>query len=233
MFDSQKLTFEKFMLSYKHGIYVFTEDSCQICHDYKKTIEHINNPNLYFVEVLDEHDRKAAYEMMQRAAFPMTACWKDNEVQYVRLGQLFDLQLQEIYASLQEFGDSALSQEEIDKRVKAINTRCKLSYYVFPPSCADDVKTKLMEKAIDYNELPIDVDSVVPTLSFEQRVHLISGNYAFAKLIIFKDEDTNIYSDIGQAAIIGYTNTNKDAKFEIRKIADVLGENNAADSSNS
>ncbi len=233
MFDSQKLTFEKFMLSYKHGIYVFTEDSCQICHDYKKTIEHINNANMYFVEVLDDHDRKAAYQMMQRAAFPMTACWKDNELQYVRLGQLFDLQLQEIYASLNEFGDTALPQEEIDRRIKAINTRCKLTYYILPPDCDQETRTKIMEKSVDNNEFAVDIDSVVPTLSFEQRVHLIEGNYAFAKLVIFKDDNTNIYSDLGQAAIIGYTNTSKNTKFEIRKIKDVLGENNAADSSNS
>ena len=43
MFDSQKLNFDKFLLSYKHGIYIFTDDACHVCEDYKQSIEYINN----------------------------------------------------------------------------------------------------------------------------------------------------------------------------------------------
>ena len=114
MFDSQKISFQDFAIGYKHGIYVLTQDACEICHKYKQSIEHINNGNLYFVEVNTQRDRDLVYKMIQRAAFPMTCCYWDNELEYVRLGQLFELQLKEIYASLEKFGPKPLS--ELEKR---------------------------------------------------------------------------------------------------------------------
>ena len=93
MFDSQKLSFEKFVLNFKHGIYVLTSDACHICQDYKESISYINNANLYFVEVLTEQERDIVYEMTERSVLPLTVCYKDNKLKYVKAGQLFDTQL--------------------------------------------------------------------------------------------------------------------------------------------
>jgi hypothetical protein len=82
MFDSQKLSFEKFLLSYRHGIYIFTDDACHICQDYKQSIEYINNAYLYFVEVSLDSERKILAEMLERTVFPLTACFKDNKLKY-------------------------------------------------------------------------------------------------------------------------------------------------------
>lgn len=233
MFDSQKITFNDFCLGFKHGIYVFTEDACHICHDYQKSIEHINNANLYFVEVNTKEQKDVVKKITNRLAFPMTACFKDNELEYVRVGQLFELQLQEIYESLKEFGDAPLPKEEIERRINAINTRCKLTYYIMPPECNFATRMRLMEHGIKYNELPIDVDMLVPRLPLEQRVHMLEGNYTFADLVIYKYTDTNIFSDLGQKVLIGYTAKNKDAKFTVRMIEEELDEDiNATNSSN-
>lgn len=229
MLESQKLSFQEFMLGYKHGVYVLVSDSCEICFKYQKSIEYINNANLYFVDVITAEDRDFAYKLTQRGSFPMTAVFWDNQLEYVRLGQLFDLQLEEIFASLKQFGDKPLSPEEKVKRLNAINTRCVLSYYIFPPNCSNETKEALMNLAINNNELPIDIESICPSLPLDQRYHLIEGNFPFAKLVIFKDKSTNIFSDFSQKAIMGYTAKVKNAKFIIRQIEECL---NATNNSN-
>lgn len=229
MLESQKLSFQQFMLGYKHGVYVLVSDSCEICFKYQKSIEYINNANLYFVDVVTAEDRDAAYKITQRGSFPMTAVFWDNQLEYVRLGQLFDLQLDEIFASLKQFGDKPLSEEEKYKRLKAINTRCDLSYYIFPPNYPVESKEILMNQAINNNELPIDIESICPALPLDKRYHLIEGNFPFAKLVIYKDNNTNIFSDFSQKVIMGYTAKVKNAKLIIRKIEECL---NATDNSN-
>ncbi|MBR1611520.1 MAG: hypothetical protein IJ672_08595 [Methanobrevibacter sp.] len=84
MFDSQKLNFDKFLLSYKHGIYIFTDDACHVCEDYKQSIEYINNSYLYFVEVSLDSERKILADMLERTVFPLTVCFKDNKLKYVK-----------------------------------------------------------------------------------------------------------------------------------------------------
>lgn len=229
MLESQKLSFQEFMLGYKHGIYVLTSDTCDICHKYKKTIEHINNANLYFVDVVTREEMDYAYKLLQRGSFPLTACFWENQLEYVRLGQLFDLQLEEIFASLKKFGDKPLTKEEKEQRLKAIRTRCELSYYVFPPDITDDKREILLNKAIDNNELPIDIERICPTLEPDKRFHLFEGNLPFAKLVIYKDENTNIFNPFAQRVIMAYTTRVKDAKFIIRKVEDEL---NASDNPN-
>lgn len=226
MFDSQKLPFDAFALGYKHGIYVFTEDSCHICQDYKATIEHIDNAYLYFVEVITEEQKALVRKLTDRVALPLTVCFKDNELEYVRVGQLFELQLQEIFESLKEFGDKPLSKEEIERRVKAINTRCKLTYYILPPGCDFKTRMAIQEKAIKHNELPIDIDMLAPKLSLDEREHMLAGNYVFADLVIYKYDDTNTFSELGQRVLLNYNAKNKQAKFTIRMINEELKEDN-------
>lgn len=233
MFESQKLSFDAFMLGYKHGIYIFTEDTCQICSDYKKTIEHINNAYLYFVEVNTKEQQDIVRKITDRQAFPMTACFKDNDLEYVRIGQLFDLQLEEIYASLKEFGDKPLTKDDIKARLTKQETRCKLTYYIISPMCDFKTRMKLIEHSIKHNELPIDVDMLAPKLSLDEREHLLEGNYSLAKLVVYKYDNTNIFSELGQRVLINYTTKNKNANFVIRMIEDELKEeSNVTNSSN-
>ena len=83
-----------------------------------------------------------------------------------------------------------------------------------------------MEKAIQYNELPIDVDKLIPTLSIDERIHLLEGQMDVAKLIIIKDGKTNVYSNFAQRLTISYTATNgNNTKFEIRNLDTILNGN--------
>lgn len=227
MFDSQKLSFEKFLLSYRHGIYIFTDDACHICQDYKQSIEYINNAYLYFVEVSLDSERKILAEMLERTVFPLTACFKDNKLKYVKPGQLFDTQLEPIFEDLKEFGDNPLSDAEIAERIQKEKTKCQLSYYIFAPSISNEDKTKIMSLAIKYNELPIDIDSVGTLLSLEEREHMLEGQMPFSKLVIFKDNKTNIFSNLAQKILINFTAIKgPEAKFEVRLTSDILKETN-------
>jgi hypothetical protein len=227
MFDSQKLAFDKFLLSYKHGIYVFTDDACHICQDYKQSIEYINNAYLYFVEVSTDSERKILADMLERSIFPLTVCFKDNKLKYVKPGQLFDTQLEPIFEDLKEFGDNPLSDAEIAERIQKEKTKCQLSYYIFAPSISNEDKTKIMSLAIKYNELPIDIDSVGTLLSLEEREHMLEGQMPFSKLVIFKDNKTNIFSSLAQKILINFAAIKgPETKFEVRLTSDILKETN-------
>lgn len=223
MFDSQKLSFDKFLMSYKHGIYIFTDDACHVCEDYKQSIEYINNAYLYFVELNLESEKKILEEMLERSVFPLTACFKDNKLKYVKPGQLFDTQLKPVFEDLKSFGDKPLSPSEIKERIKKEQSKCLLTYYLFAPTISKEDKAKVIEKAIEYNELPLDIDEVAPTLSLEQREHMLEGQMPFAKLVIFKDLKSNIFSNLGQKIVIDYCAIKgPEAKFEVRLLEDVL-----------
>lgn len=233
MFDSQKLSFEKFILGYKHGIYVFTEDTCHICQEYKDSIAYINNANLYFVEVSLESEKKIVEELLGRSVFPLTVCFKDNKLSYVKAGQLFETQLEGIFADLKKFGDNPLSPEEIQKRLKKEETKCRLAYYVFSNSITTDERKQIIEKSIKYNELPIDVDSVPENLSLEEKFHLLEYTLSLAKLVIFKTNKSQLFSPIGQKIVIEYNNAHgSETKFEIRNVSDILGQPDDRDNSN-
>lgn len=229
MLESQKLSFQEFALGYRHGVYVLVSDSCEICRKYQKSIEYINNANLYFVDVVTSEERDFVYKLTQRAAFPMTVVFWDNQLEYVRLGQLFELQMEEIFESLKKFGDNPLSNEEKQRRIQAIKTRCDLSYYIFPPDCDAEIKNTLMCNCVKYNELPIDVESICPNLDEDTRYHIIEGNLPFAKLIIYRDQNTNMFSGFAQRILMGYTSRVKDARFIIRKIEEELNATNNTD----
>ena len=226
MFDSQKLSFEKFLLSYRHGIYIFTDDACHICQDYKESISYINNAYLYFVEVSTESERNILSEILERSVFPLTACFKDNKLKYVKPGQLFDTQLKQIFEDLKEFGDNPLTEEEISERIQKEKTKCQLTYYIFAPSISNKDKEKIMSKAIDYNELPLDIDSVGILLSLEQREHMLEGQMPFSKLVIIKDNKSNIFSNLAQKILIDYAAIKgQETSFEVRLIDEILKEN--------
>jgi len=225
MFDSQKLSFEKFLLSYRHGIYIFTDDACHICQDYKQSIEYINNRFLYFVEVSLDSERKILEDMLERSVFPLTACFKDNKLKYVKPGQLFDTQLEPIFEDLKEFGDNPLSEAEIAERIQKEKTKCQLTYYIFAPTISNEDKEKVMSKAIEFNELPLDIDSVGTLLSLEQREHMLENQMSYSKLVIIKDNKTNIFSRLAQKILIDYAAIKgPETKFEVRLLSDILKE---------
>ncbi len=233
MFDSQKISFEKFILGYKHGIYVFTEDTCHICQEYKDSIAYINNANLYFVEVSLESEKRIVEELLGRSVFPLTACFKDNKLSYVKAGQLFETQLEGIFADLKKFGDKPLSPEEIQRRLKKEEDKCLLAYYVFSNGVTPDERKQIIEKSIKYHELPIDVDSVPESLSLEEKFHLLEYSLALVKLVIFKSNKSQLFSNIGQKVILEYNSAHgSETKFEVRNVSEILGQPDDRDNSN-
>ena len=53
MFDNQRKSAESFLLGIKHGVYVITNDTCEICEAYKKEIEYIKNWIIQRLNYLD------------------------------------------------------------------------------------------------------------------------------------------------------------------------------------
>ena len=209
-------------------IYVFTDDACHICQDYKESISYINNANLYFVEVVTEQEKDIVNEMLDRSVFPLTACFKDNKLVYVKAGQLFDTQLEQIMSDLKEFGDKPLSDEEITKRIEKEKTKCKLAYYMFTNTVKPEVKKAIISKSIEFNELPIDIDSIAPELDLDKQEHLFEGQLPFAKLVIFKDGVSNMFSNLANRLMIAAAAIKGESmSFDVRMINDILGNSDA------
>ena len=78
MLDTQRLTLEKFLLGYKHGVYIFTSDACSICTDYKAQLEWVKSPYLYFVEVVTDQEKAIVRKVIDRIGFPATVAYLDN-----------------------------------------------------------------------------------------------------------------------------------------------------------
>ena len=145
--------------------------------------------------------------MLERTVFPLTACFKDNKLKYVKPGQLFDSQLEPVFEDLKEFGDNPLSEKEIAERIKKEKSKCQLTYYIFSPGISNEDKEKVMSKAIEFNELPLDIDTVGILLTLDQREHMLEGQMPFSKLVIIKDNKSNIFSTLAQKILIDYANS--------------------------
>lgn len=225
MLDSQKMSFEKWLTSYKHGVYIFTSDTCSFCEDYKKSIEYVNNCYLYFVEVNKENEKKILAKHVKRTALPITARYKDNVCEKVQAGQLFETQLKEVFEYLKPFGNVPLSNDEIKKRLDEQHNTCFPTFYVFPPDCPQETKNKIMNSCFDHRELPIDVDLIAPDLPLRTREFILKGQYYNTKLVIYRDAKTNIFSPLAQSVILNYSQMKDNTELEIRMIDDELGAN--------
>lgn len=125
MFDSQKLSFNTFKNGYKHGVYIFTSDVCQICHDYKEKIKNIDNAYLYFVEVTTDEEETILYEMIDSVGLPATVGYTDGDIDFVRRGMLYESDFSEVMKYIKRFGDAPLPPDEIKKRTEKLKTRCE------------------------------------------------------------------------------------------------------------
>ncbi|MBR1611521.1 MAG: hypothetical protein IJ672_08600 [Methanobrevibacter sp.] len=80
-----------------------------------------------------------------------------------------------------------------------------------------------MTKAINFNELPLDIDTVAPTLTLQQREHMLEGQLPFSKLVLIKDNKTNIFTNLAQKILIDYAAVKgPEARFEVRMLDTIL-----------
>lgn len=200
MFDSQKLSFDKFVTGYKHGVYIITRDACSTCQAYKKQIEYINNRYLYFVETTTKAQEIVAKQLHDRLAFPMTAAWKDNQLIFVRLGERYGEDWTEIMEFLKQFGDVPLTKEEINERIERLNAKCIISFYIFPDNMPEETRKEIINGAYDRHELPIDIDKLCPDLELSKRTNMILSYMGTGKYILW-----NINGEFGpfKSAILG------------------------------
>lgn len=222
MFDTQKLSFEAFANGYKHGVYVFTQDTCHICHDYKERIKDINSAYLYFVEVTTDEEESKLIEMIDSVGFPVTVGYFNGDIDFVRRGGLYEADISEVVKYLKRFGDKPLPADEIVRRKEKLKTRCEFTYYIFPTTVSEEVRSEWLNKyAIKFCELPIDVSKVGVGLSLDEREHMLEGNYRYVKMVVFDDGETNVLNDdFLQRIFIGYVAVNQDVKFIRRNIND-------------
>ena len=98
-----QLNFDAFYnMKIKHGVFIFVNDVCQICEDYKKEIGDIETNSLYFVECILQKEKDAVYELTGHIGMPQTAIFKRNKLDSVYLGMLFEDQLNPIYQTMKE-----------------------------------------------------------------------------------------------------------------------------------
>lgn len=220
MFDSQKLEFNKFITGLKHGVYVITSDTCQICRDYQADISRINNHYLYFVECVTQEQKNLVQALADRAAFPMTIGFYDNELKFTRLGHRFGDDWLEIENFLKQFGDAPLTPEQIEEKTRKIKNKCQLAYYIFPPGFM--FKDQVLSQGYKYNELPIDVDGFGQQAPLEEIERMFDGNFHHAKLIVFDAHTTDEYSSIAKYLLKKSTEYAqlKGTRFENRSLAD-------------
>ena len=179
---------------------------------------------VYFVDVITEQQKDVLAKMLRRSALPMTACYKDNNLSFVRLGQLFDTQMKEIMDFLKPFGDKPLTKADITKRLEEAANACKLTFYIFTQTTTSEEKQNIINKCYEYHELPIDVDSIGTQLDKDTRIKIFKSQFPFAKLVIFKDGKSNAMSSFGQAFLLEFANmrNNANPNFEVRMIPEVL-----------
>ena len=78
------------------------------------------------------------------------------------------------------------------------------------------VQGKDTTKAGKYNELPIDVSTVAPECSLEERERMLESQYAVAKMVVFSNG--NNLDNFEQRIVIGYAAVNNEIKFVMRDI---------------
>lgn len=224
MFDSQKLNFESWLNGYKHGVYVFTTDTCSYCQKLKKEIEYINNHYLYFVEVSLQAEKDILYKKTGRVSLPMTVFYKDGDMKEAILGKLHEHQIQKVLDFLKPFGDAPLPPDVVAKRMEELKTACRFTYYIFTQTTTDEQRKAIIEKAIKHNEFPIDVANSFSSMSLEDRFHLLSGEIKNVNLVIYKDGKSNLFSDLCQKVLMEYMNKKDNAEFEVRNIDEELND---------
>jgi hypothetical protein len=219
MLDSQKLSFENFLMNYKHGCYIFSSDTCHACQDYKREIEWIDNCYLYFVEVTTEEEKNLLSKIIDRKAFPQTVGYVDNEIKFIRAGVIYESDWKEIQVFLDKFGTNPLPKDEIQRRIEKQKNRCLLTFYAIPENIQGDDRKKIINSAYKYNEMPIDIDAFCPDVDNKERERMLEGQYHFAKLVIWSGGTcSNFTNDI----VVSYTINNQEVKFIKRDISEVI-----------
>ena len=185
MFDTQQISYETFKHSLHHGVYVFTSDVCQLCQEYKRDIEYVNNHYLYFVELSLESDRNEVRALVDRSAFPMTVGFVDGEQRFVRLGQLFGDDWTAILDFLKQFGEAPLTQEQIKEKEEVIEKACEITFYVFSDDVSPEDKAKCIDAAYAKHECPIDVDTLCPNLPWNSKIIMLKSFFTHYKFVYY------------------------------------------------
>lgn len=185
MLENQKLSYEAFKCRLHHGVYIFSSDACQLCQDYKKEIEHINNNYLYFVELTTESDREEVRALVDRMAFPMTVGFIDGDIIFTRLGQLFGDDWLSVTDFLKRFGDSPLTEEQVKVKEEEIKKRCEIAFYVFSDDTNKQERIKTLSNSFYNHECAIDVDELCPGLDCDSKIIMLKSFFSKHKFIIF------------------------------------------------
>lgn len=142
----KKINFESFLTTFRHGIYVFVNDSCQACTDYAKTLEKIDSDYLYIVECILSSEKEIVKKMFNKLVFPLTVTIDKYEIKSVEPGILFEKQLQVILKELQYFENTKLTDSEINDISNHYNNKCFNTFYMAPKNIDQTlIETRLKE----------------------------------------------------------------------------------------
>ena len=217
MLDSQKLSFENFLMGLKHGVYIFTKDGCQACEDYKREIAWENSCFLYIVETTTEEERNILAKLVGRNGFPVTVGYWENEIKFVDTGIKYEKDWVQIHKFLERFPTKPLTIQETQTIIEKQKNRCLLTYYAIPEKITGSDRQAIIDRGYTYNEFPIDIDSVCPSVPNNERERMLEGCYHFAKLVLWKGGP---YSNFTNDIILDYTIHNQEITFIERDLDD-------------
>lgn len=208
------INFETFSnMELKHGMFVFTNDSCQMCKEWKEDLELLdikNNPYFYIVECVTEKEGEDLYAITERVGYPQSVAMFENKVKWIKMGKQYGQDVIDIVNFVEEFGWKPLNKEEYDKKMDFINNPVSIKVAIAPMHYVSFVDGRdILLHANLYEE-----DYIYEL--FKQGIELIV--YDYNKRSDFSDREVNIiqnYQKITKKMFI-----NKDSnKVQIEKFS--------------
>lgn len=183
-----QLNFDAFYnMEIKHGVFIFVNDVCQICEDYKKEIADIETNSLYFVECILQKEKDAIYELTGHIGMPQTAIFKRNKLDSVYLGMLFEDQLNPIYKIMKE-----LDQSKIDD-IEIIKNSCSPLIAIVPKNYSNDQIYQIKMSGIKQRKLLIFND--LHDFTVKDQAKAFENIIDVYPLLVFDLFDSNDYDE--------------------------------------
>ena len=204
----KKISFESFITGFRHGVYVFVNDSCQACNDYAKTLEKIDSEYLFIVECILDSEKEIIKNMVNKMVFPLTVTIDKYEIIAVEPGILFEKQLEDIFNVLDYFKKNKISDENIKLLSARYNNKCKTIFYICPKYYEKEEKI-ILDKLKEMKLIGLNYNSFNISLSSNILFDIIEN----MEIIIFKNKERKLYSTLNLEIITTMKDRNKKMKI--------------------
>jgi hypothetical protein len=139
--ERMKLHFESFKHGFKHGAYIFVNDSCEFCSQYKRNLEKIETKNIFIVECNLQQEKAYIRKHFKKGTFPNLILFQFDEPLVEIPGLLEKDQIGEVVELMKKFNlTEELSEKEIEIKQKEKMKRRKVMLTLIPKKLIDKKK---------------------------------------------------------------------------------------------